>query len=150
MGILRSRKIKKSIAKKEQVVTSTQLREIWKNSAGRNLQAIIVDKNYYAIPWELWCDVIEHTKIDAGQYRTDRYDCDDFAIVLKGVVSRKFALNSAGIVFDYSGGHAYTALLVANDDETKSPFIVFIEPQTDGLITNFEGAYDAEFGIAIF
>ena len=146
--LLKGRKIKKAIAEKERVLTTDDVRSAWARSAGRKLKLILVDSKYYAIPWEVWRDIVQFTKVDAGQYRKDRYDCDDFAVVLKAVVSRKFALNSAGIIFDYSGGHAYTALIVA--DENRTPFMVFVEPQTDGLVTRMEGAYDAEFGIAIF
>lgn len=142
------RKVTRLIEKTEVQIDGDALRRAWQNSPGRDLQLIPVDRVYWGVPWKTWELILRYTAVDAGQYRSDRYDCDDFAFALRAAVSRKLALNSVGLVIDYSGRHAYSALLVTNPGE--EPKVVFLEPQNDRLIIKYEGMYSADVGFAIY
>ena len=102
------------------------------------------------MPWETWELILKYSNVDAGKYKAERYDCDDFAVALRAAVSRKLGLNSVGLVFDISGKHAYVALLVA--DPAGGPvFIVFLEPQSDKVVVREAGTpYAMNQGFAIW
>ena len=68
--------------------------------------------------------------------RGRNYDCDDFALELKGALSRTAGLNGCAIV--WGDGHAWNAFLV-HDGETVEA--VMVEPQTDALVGACENEY---------
>ena len=140
------RKVVSLIKKTESVVPATDLITAWQNSDGRSISPTIIDANFYAVPWETWQLILEYSNVEAGTYRKDRYDCDDFAVALRAAVSRKLGLNSVGLVFDISGRHAYSALLVTNPTR-----IVFLEPQNDKVVVKQQGTpYAMAQGFAIW
>lgn len=97
------------------------------------MQVIGLDSRYKAVPQDLWDRIIDGTDVDACEYRTDEFDCDDFAVTFKGDCAKHFALgNAVGMVVDtnYSPeyGHAYVALLVVDGDTVRA---MMVEPQND-------------------
>lgn len=146
-GIRKSRVVR-LVRRTEIRVEADDLMRAWGRSRGRALDLVPLDRAYFAVPWETWNLILAYTAVDAGEYQTDRYDCDDFAVALKAAVSRKLALNGVGLVIDWSGRHAYAALIVADSDGAVR--IVFAEPQTDRVVYRSEGMYAAKSGMAIF
>ena len=69
-------------------------------------------------------------------YLSEKTDCDDFAILMKGLLSAEFGLNDVGIVFgDVPGGyHAF------NMARAESVFVL-IEPQTGDVFNLGERGY---------
>ena len=63
------------------------------------------------------------------------FDCDDFAIMIRAALSRH-GMNSAGII--WGDGHAWNFFVVVG---SKGPEIVFVEPQTDALVSSLTGEY---------
>ena len=74
----------------------------------------------------------QYVRDDGGR----NYDCDDFAFNLRTDLIRDHGYNSCLVI----GGdvHAFCAFVVAGSDK---PGIVFIEPQTDGIVTELSGMY---------
>ena len=128
------RKVAKLIADTESVVSAQELIHAWETSDGSSLTPTVIDSKFYAVPWMTWKLILQYSNVDAGTYKRERYDCDDFAVALRAAVSRKLGLNSVGLVFDISGRHAYSALLVT--DPTR---IVFLEPQNDRVVVKQHG-----------
>ncbi len=68
------------------------------------------------------------------KYKTGQMDCDDFAILMKGLMNAEFGINDFGIALGITpmGYHAFN---IARVEDRR----VFIEPQTgevDGVNTN--------------
>ena len=108
------------------------------------LGGLPLDEKYWAVSIETWHLILAYNGTDKKRYVKDFFDCDNFAILFAGSVADKFAINGAGIVIDYSGGHAYSALLVVTEAGTLA--FATIEPQNDEFVIKTEGMYDAEFG----
>lgn len=112
------------------------------------LNPTLLDTRYWAVPIETWQLILAWSGVDKKTYISDFFDCDNFAIAFSGEVAQRFQINSAGIVVDYSGKHAYTAILIRNGDDTLA--IATIEPQSDAFILKTTGMYDAEQGFVLF
>lgn len=64
------------------------------------------------------------------------FDCDDFALTLRADLIRDHGLNSCAVVAGNS--HAWCAFILVGDHGLE---VAFIEPQTDGLVTDLIGQY---------
>lgn len=85
------------------------------------------DMTYYYTKAEDWAEVFDYIyfKFDMPGYIAERMDCDDFALLLKGLVNAFFGLNYFGVVIGNTpmGYHAW------NDFRTENGLMQF-EPQT--------------------
>ena len=102
---------------------------------GSSFQLYIADGEYYSPSLNDAERIIKQSKIDRYDWIRERFDCDDFALVLKS----EFALDAYrqtkrrapycfGIVWGMlPGAHAINWMV--NDDRK----LRFIEPQTDGI-----------------
>ena len=108
-----------------------------------------VDREYWVIPESTWQDILAWSKVDRIKYRPERQDCDDFADILKGEVKRKFQINSIGEVLDFSGAHAYAAIVI---DHGKALSVVGVEPQNDYIrvVASGHRMYAARNGLVKF
>ena len=107
------------------------------------LQDVPVDNNYWGASEDAWHGMLAYTGVDRRRYVSDSFDCDNFAVLFAGIVADKFDINGVGIVVDFSGGHAYCAILIVTDSGLK---IGIIEPQNDKFVIKTEGMYAARFG----
>lgn len=73
------------------------------------------------------------------KYQTAIMDCDDFAILLKGLMSAEFGINAFGIALgNVPGGyHAYNIARVEDR-------MVFIEPQTGSVFEIGDKGYQCD------
>lgn len=114
-------------------VTSTDVQKAWKESSGRKMDCMCLDRFFYAQTPEVWDHVLQYSSVNNKKYVSDRFDCDDFAFALKGTMGQKLSIGSSiGVIVDYSGKHAYNALLVTDDNKLS---IQFLEPQQDTFVT---------------
>lgn len=118
--------------------------KVIRKSIGKRLQIIPSDREYYVCSETLVREIIEESGIDKLKYKKERRDCEDFALYLKNDFSRHYLLNSCAIVFAWSGGHAFSAVLVHSNGRLE---IRFIEPQTDGDILKSEGQNNMSNGM---
>lgn len=127
----------------KQQFTNAEVKAALRKSHLSKLGGLPLDETYWGVSLETWHLILAYNGTDKKRYVKDTFDCDNFAILFAGSVADKFSINGAGIVIDYSGGHAYSALLVATED---GPAFATIEPQNDEFVIKTEGMYDAEFG----
>ena len=90
------------------------------------------DGTLTALPMALWTELLEWSDVDRVEYVKDKRTCSTFAVALAGQIALRFAVDGIGLVRDWSGGHAYCALLV-KDTAKGGVYVVPCEPQTDGL-----------------
>ena len=80
---------------------------------------------------------------DKRQYIRDsggrNFDCDDFALTLRSNLIRDHGYNACVVIA--GDGHAFNAFILAGE---HGPEIAFVEPQTDGLVTELTGEYSVD------
>ena len=135
-------------------VSAGDVKDAWARSPASALTCICLDRDFYAYPPEVWETVLLYSALDSKEYEESVFDCDDFAFAFKGVMGQKLRIGSSiGVVIDYSGGHAYNAVLACpSDTEVK---ILFLEPQTDryvlrGMSKSDDESYAMRNGYVLF
>ena len=93
---------------------------------------------YFHTKSEDWANILSYIyfKYPMPAYQTSRFDCEDFALYLKGTVSAEFGINDFGIAFGYGpngGGHAFNIL------RCEDKYMLW-EPQTIGIYGNMFGS----------
>jgi len=73
------------------------------------------------------------------KYQTAIMDCDDFAILMKGLMSAEFGINDFGIALGNSPG-GYHAYNIARIEDRR----VFIEPQTGEVFEIGDKGYSCD------
>ena len=138
--------VRKFVRKTKQTVSHTAVAQAHDASGLRTLQFVPLDTSYVALPAETWELFLQYSGVDRIQYKSDTMDCDDFAQILAGECKRKLRVNGIGLVVDFSGGHAYNALLAYKGSELS---LLTIEPQNDKIIINQSGMYAAQQGFLL-
>ena len=139
----------KSRARKEQIEVPAQAVHKAACEAGLGkLNHQFLDPTYVGLPLDVWEDFLDWSRVSNLKYISSKFDCDNSSLSLVAEVGERLRVNSAGLVLDISGGHAYTALIVRDGDGVR---VRVCEPQTDQLVTigeSFSGseAYKAEEG----
>jgi hypothetical protein len=118
-------------------ISDSQLRELIASQlAGRldrSFALYIADETYYLPPIEDAKEIVKRSGLDRKKWVEERYDCDDFALVLKAHFceaayrdGRRRAAHCAGIVWGMFDGGPHAINFVVTDDDV----LRFIEPQT--------------------
>lgn len=97
---------------------------------------LIDTQYYYTTLWGIQEAVKYVRKVyPFPSYKAEKTDCDDFAILMKGLLSAEFGINDVGLVFGDSpmGYHAFN---IARVEDRR----VIIEPQT-GEVFELGGNY---------
>ena len=141
--------VRETVKQTERKVGAGAIMEAFNRSRLKNLQLMLVDREYWVIPESTWQDILAWSKVDKIKYRRERQDCDDFADILQGEVKRKFQLNSIGEVLDFSGEHAYAAIVIDGEDGLS---VVGVEPQNDKIrvVSSGHRMYAAQQGLVKF
>ena len=105
----------------------------------------LTDGTYKVVSRSMLTRILEETQIDAIAWQAESRDCEDIA---RDFVSRcvQLGINSVGRVCSWSGTHAFNIAIVQEGDGVE---FVFIEPQTDEIITILEGKYDLSNALII-
>lgn len=112
------------------------------------VQLWALDTRYRCPTLEVWDKFLSWSDVDEKRYKSQFYDCDNFAISLQAESARRFDLNSCGVIYDFSGAHAYNIILV--HDKNNGLGFRIIEPQNDRLIiTTGRGMYKLSRATAI-
>lgn len=77
-------------------------------------------------------------------YRPERFDCENFAGAFRVLAAFIAGTNTIGIVYDWSGDHAYNVIINADGEA------VFYEPQDDEIVDIGQGNYELENGLIVF
>ena len=140
---------------KAHVFTTEQVTDAWSNSELSHIQLISTNKNYRALPRQVW-DAILALHQTIHPYEVDFFDCDSFSAVFVGFTVWNFDINGVARVLDNSAHHSYNAVLVSDDGKTCT--WKKIEPQSDTfvgdpppgvVVTVPAGAYKAKSGFAV-
>jgi len=104
----------------------------------KSLYPVLLDTEYFYTSAEDWAEVFDYIyfKFKMPNYLAERIDCDDFSILLKGLVSSFFGLNYFAVVFGNTptGSHAW------NIFRDEAGFMGF-EPQTGKYFPMGEQGY---------
>ena len=89
---------------------------------------------YYTTEWG-WEQAINYVRdvFDFPHYTPQKWDCDDFAFMMRGLLAVYFQLTSCAFIIGNNGGHAFNRI---RTDEIW----LNLEPQTGG----FPNGYTAE------
>ncbi|RKU10818.1 hypothetical protein C6503_19220 [Candidatus Poribacteria bacterium] len=136
--------VRRLVKESEREFTAQEVVDALNASLLSDLQDVPLDGRYWGASEAAWRGMLAYTGVDRKRYIKDRFDCDNFAVLFAGRVADKFGINGVGIVIDYSGGHAYCAILIV--DENGNLSIGIIEPQNDQFVLKTEGMYSAKFG----
>lgn len=98
-----------------------------------------LDSWYAALTKEQVKDFLKSDWTNFRFYRKEKFDCDDFAIILWGKFHEKFGNCSVG--FACSDTHAFNFFI----DENRKFWI--IEPQTDKIFTTINKKYKIKFAL---
>ena len=109
-----------------------------------NVKRILLDTKYYLCGRKELEDILSSGLIETIKYKSNIFDCDNFALLFSALVNLEIGINSVGIVIDYTGGHAYN-LVILSDGK-----VVFIEPQNNQIVElKEEGLYQLKHGVII-
>lgn len=147
--------LKKEVRLNHTIVTPQQIGIAWREAGLHRLRLMFADPDFMALPMGVWKDFVEWSKLDQTKYQVSRFDCENFALSFSSQAARRLNCNGAGIVFDISGRHAYTALLVKEQEPNAKLAVAIFEPQTDRLVSIGESmskseAYKAQEGFTWF
>ena len=95
------------------------------------MQIILVDSKYRAMAEDDWKKVVAKTTDAWKKYRSEYFDCDDFARCQAALVSLHYDCNGCGQVYDSSGKHSYNCLLVSGG---ASLSVDVLEPQSGSIL----------------
>lgn len=119
--------------------------DVWKAILPLNLKMMYpgpLDEVYYYTKAEDWAEVFDYIffKFNMPNYLADKMDCDDFAILLKGLVNSFFGLNYFAVVIGTApgGGHSWNLFM------TESGLLQF-EPQNGNFFELGEQGYKPEY-----
>ena len=88
---------------------------------------------YYYVSLENWRDIIEDVFLSMPKYVTEKFDCENFALLTASTVSSKYKLNTMGIaVGEVPGGEHGFNIFPARTVAGREFF--FLEPQTADII----------------
>ena len=107
--------------------------------ASLNLEkAYLWDSSYWHISLEDWGKVLKDVLFGMPKYTVDKFDCENFAMLVSARVSERYQLNTCGIAIGQSpwGEHGYN-ILVHEDG------LMYFEPQTGDFIPIKDGSYKA-------
>ena len=86
---------------------------------------------------------LEANETDRDRYIADQgnrnYDCENFAEQLRCGLQTRYGVNGVGII--WGDGHAWNFFVVKGSVE---PQILMVEPQTDRVVTAFDGIYSID------
>ena len=144
--------VRKAIKASAHEITAHQVAQAWRESPLARLSPYILDARFRCVDLDTWRTILAWSKVDKYDYQADTRDCDNFAAALHGNIPLRFGVNTVAYVIDFSGKHAYSALIYHDDRQDIG--IAVVEPQTDGFVqvgqqVSEHEIYKARTGFAI-
>ena len=127
-----------------------KVQKVFAKSSLKQMQLLCLDQQYYTVTKSMWDQVISSIASNHLIYETNRFDCDKFATYFAAMCALDYGINSAGMVLDFQGQHAYNALLVAPDQDGDDPIFMVLEPQTDQYVLKPDTHHTETNGAIIF
>lgn len=133
----------RAVRDSKQTISQQELRKMFSESPLRGLQLVPLDSRYVIVDTNTIGLVTAYNGVDLEEYKSESYDCDNFALSFAGDVPQRWDVNCIGIVIDFSAGHAYNCAATIDNG------IVIIEPQNDTLFLDYS-PYAAKSGFVLF
>lgn len=106
-------------------MSSSQLRSMLERHLELQLgKAILWDRRYYCVSHSDWGKVFGDVLLNMPKYTKDKFDCENFALLVSARVAEKYKLNSCGIAIGDSpwGRHGFNIFL-------SDVGLFYLEPQ---------------------
>lgn len=128
-------------SKKKKYIKDSELRELIAKQIGqkleRNFGFYVADSKYYCPPVEDAREIIKSSAVDRKTWVSERFDCDDFAHVLKAHFAeasykdgKRRAAHCFGVVWGLLPSPHAINWMVNSDMKLR-----FVEPQTDRIFS---------------
>jgi len=116
----------------------------------KSFSLYLADSTYYIPSYEDAVEIINNSALDRKKWAKDRFDCDDFALVLKShfaeaayAEGKRRAAHCFGIVWgEFPTPHAINWMIAGDGG------LLFIEPQTDEVFVPDKRHYGIWFMMA--
>lgn len=105
--------------------------------------AYLWDNIYCYVRHEDWGKIFKDVLLNMPKYTSDKFDCENFAMLVSARVSEKYRLNTCGIAIGegLGGRHGFNIFLSESG-------LFYLEPQTGDVYSVFEdNGYKAEMVI---
>ncbi len=120
-------------------ISGLELRQLLVKELGpklaKNFGFYVADEKFFCTPLEDAKEIIEESKLDRKTWVAERFDCDDFAHVLKAHFAeaaykngKRRAAHCFGVVWGWLPEHHAINWMVNSDLKLR-----FVEPQTDQI-----------------
>lgn len=112
------------------------------SNAGMTIPCHLFDSWYYYLSHEDWGKVFREVLLNMPAYTTEKFDCDDFALLVKARVSERYHLNSVAVIIGDTpqGRHGFNMFL-------SEQGLSLLEPQTGDVFNIGERGYIPDFAI---
>lgn len=99
------------------------------------------DNKYWYTSLKDWGKIFEDVLLNMPKYTIDKFDCENFAMMISSRVSERYKLNTCGIAIGQSpfGEHGYNIFIAG--EYLPEPEVYILDPQT-GMVyptTDSEG-----------
>jgi len=129
----------------ESIGESTLREAVHEHIDRSDVRIVTADGSYYATDRDGVRSLAQiGDALDWLPYRPERFDCEEYAELLVALAAFVGGVNACGVVYDWSGSHAYT-VFVTSDGEA-----VFVESQTGEIVDVGEGNYTLNDATIIF
>ena len=109
----------------------------------RPFSGATMDSQIMAISRAAMARYLVANPVNKRQYIRDsggrNFDCDDFALTLRSNLIRDHGYNACAVIA--GDVHAFNAFILAGE---HGPEVAFVEPQTDGVVTELAGEYSVD------
>ena len=129
----------------EPVVNGTLREAVHDHIDPSDVRIVTADGSYYATDR----DGVESLArigdaLDWLPYRPERFDCEEYAELLVVLAAFVAGVNACGVVYDWSGTHAYNVVVTAGGEA------VFVESQSGEIVDVGAGLYALDDAPVIF
>jgi len=111
-------------------------------SKGMTMPCYCFDSKYYYVSHEDWGVIFADVLMNMPAYISQKFDCEDFAILVKARVNERWKLNTVAVIIGDTpaGRHGFNMFL---SDEG----LFLLEPQTGDVFEIGEKGYEPEWAL---
>lgn len=109
---------------------------------GITLPCWLFDSRYFYVSHEDWGKIFADVLLNMPSYTTQKFDCEDFALLLKVRVSERYRLNTVAVIIGDTpfGRHGFNMFL-------SEVGLFLLEPQTGDVFEIGEKGYEPEWAL---
>ena len=135
--------VKRAVKESRRTIDATELVTMFRNSPLKGLQIVPLDSRYVIVDTHTAGMMLAYNGVDQERYKSDNFDCDNFAMAVAGALPMRWDVNCCGLVVDFSAKHAYNCIATTDNG------MIVVEPQNDLLFLDYS-PYEAKGGFVLF